>query len=543
MQSALYIPEVRHAICAELSRDALSKLSRISHDWSDVANIYLWETLENLVPLLCLMPADAWYLLPDASPSEASFNLTRPLTPIDWDPVLRRSSLVKVLSLQEYDAPTYATAAAQSMCHCPPPSTLLPRLRSLSFNTYADPQFRRSQFQLQLITSSLRVLRVEGPWPPGIGFMHVAASCPELESYGCDIEQVEATSSEIASDLARAVFGWRSLTVVELGLGRLGLTAVLPVLAQLPSLASVSLRCFGDPQKNLLLPKNSFPSLVHLTLCYLQLPVMATIFRSWTMRPIATFSVTPNTGSSPEELLHTLGCLQEHCEPLNLHDLHISLRMNDPDGWSIRLEHLAPLAHFPNLRRVAVYGPGQHTDINDDEFAQMVQWWPHLQRLDLGTNVYHGGSGRLCSLSALSFFAVGCEDLTYLSLPLAAAVVPNIDSNRMKRHFNLSGLDVGNAPIEDPWAVALFLSALFPNLNTVKYEKGTVDVDVDDLHIAGQEEVMRQRMAQWDLVNKILTVLRKKEAQTWASNAVYYEAVLPGFRHALASALAHRRAG
>ncbi|TRM58874.1 hypothetical protein BD626DRAFT_573137 [Schizophyllum amplum] len=511
-----------------MSRDALSKLSRVSRDWSDVANIYLWETLDSLLPLLCLMPADLWYLLPSL------FNFTRPLTPVDWTPVLRRSCLVKVLSMrEEYNTP-YAAAVLHSMYGCPPPFTLLPRLRSLSLNMHRDPRLTRTRFYLRLIPPSLRVLQVTGPWPQGIGFTRIAEACPGLEWLDCDCSKLEDTTGGTTSDLACGTLGWQSLTGVNLRLGRMGL-AVLPSLARLPSLSSISIRCFESDQNKPILPNNSFPSLSYLMLCGIHLPVVDTILCSWTMRRINTLSLTPYTSSSPDELLHTIRCMREHCEALGLLELLIDFGISDPDRWPLRFEHLAPLAHFQNLLDVTVRGPWQ-TDINDGEFAQLAKWWPRMKRFMIGMNIYRSGGARLCTLSTLHSFAMGCGNVTHFTLPLTAAVIPSVDSSPTIRHLSLKTLSVGDAPIEDPQEVALFLSQLFPNLEKVQYKGGIEDDEEDDIDFVGHGEVTRERMAAWKFVDKMLPVLRKKEAQTWASSFVYYEAMLFGFRHALASA-------
>ncbi|TRM58903.1 hypothetical protein BD626DRAFT_633675 [Schizophyllum amplum] len=508
MHAALQIPEICYAICAEMSRDALSKLSRVSRDWSDIANIYLWGTIDSLVPLLCLMSADLWYLLSDASPHHTSFHFTRPLTPEDWVPVLKRCRLVEVLSLHEYDAPTFAADDVQSMLDCPPPFTLLPRLRSLNLYTHTDLQHTRTKFYLGLIPPTLKVLRVQGTWPHGISFTRVAEVCPELESLDCDCSDLEAITSGVASDLARAIRGWPSLTAVDIRLGRLGLAAVLPSLARLPSLSSINLRCFGESQISPLLPENSFPSLSYLVLFGIHLPVVDTILCSCTMRPIDTLSLTPCTVSSSEELIHTMRCIQEHCEPLELLRFLMDFDVGDPDEWTLRFEHLAPLAHFPNLLHVTVRGPG-HTDISDDELAPLAKRWPHLERLTIGTNIYRSGGERLCSLNVLSAFASNCRKLTHLTLPLNAAVSLDVHSP-MLRHVNLKNLHVGDAPIEDPQEVALFLSALYPNLERVCYEEG---MDAEEVDPTIRVEVTRHRTAAWKLVQKILPELQKRETQ------------------------------
>ncbi|TRM58920.1 hypothetical protein BD626DRAFT_177493 [Schizophyllum amplum] len=175
MHGALHVPEIRYAICAEMdSRGGLSKLSRVSRDWYDAANIRLWEHLDSLLPLLCLLPADSWEMAAsEASSPRRVFTLTRPLTPLDWAPVLKRSILVKALRERiDGTPPGIGVEALETMCRSPPPFTLLPHLQDLSFPTKGYGT--HSAFYFQLISPSLRVLQVHGSWPDGISVMRVA---------------------------------------------------------------------------------------------------------------------------------------------------------------------------------------------------------------------------------------------------------------------------------------------------------------------------------------------------------------------------------
>lgn len=129
-----------------------------------------------------------------------------------------------------------------------------------------------------------------------------------------------------------------------------------------------------------------------------------------------------------------------------------------------------PLSHFSNLANVVLRGPAS-SDIDEDACAQLARWWPHLERLSIGPNVWRRPAGQLCPLSALLPFAIGCPRLRDLTLPLTAHEVPDIDSLRdgsPVRQFSLTYLNVGDAPIETPAAVAQFLTALFPNLERVE---------------------------------------------------------------------------
>ncbi|TRM58914.1 hypothetical protein BD626DRAFT_573168 [Schizophyllum amplum] len=500
------------------SRDGLSKLSRVSRDWGDVANIYLWECLDDLLPLLCLLPTDCWEMVASSSPLRRVFSLTRPLTPLDWAPVLRRSSLVKALwEPASGRPPRIGLEALRAMCCCPPPFTLLPRLQDLSFlTTYDDPQFTRSTFYLQHISPSLRILQVQGTWPTGISFLRVAESCPRLDTLDCDFTSLETTSSGIALELAGAALMWRSLTDVSLGLGRQALATVLSALARHPALRSMTIRCHERPRHQPILPEGSFPSLQHLIFFGCWLPVVDAILGSWTVRPINTISIKMTAGSIvfSEELTHTMRCIQEHCEPLGLLELLLHFESQYLDAWRLSPEHIAPLSHFSNLVHVVLRGPG-NCDIDADACAQLARWWPRLERLLIGPNIQRRAAGRLCPLSALRAFAVGCPKLRDLMLPLTANEVPDVDSSpdgTSVRQYSLMYLNVGDAPIENPEAVAHFLTALFPDLQRVEYEELVDDEEEQELDIPSfQHSFQRKtwnRVMTWDRVKKALSGLQ-----------------------------------
>ncbi|TRM58905.1 hypothetical protein BD626DRAFT_177372 [Schizophyllum amplum] len=517
MHSSLRVPEIRHAICAELdSRDGLSKLSRVSRDWCDVANIYLWENLDSILPLICLLPSDSWETAASSSPLRRVFSLTRPLTPLDWAPVLRRSSLVK--ALREPTSGTYPKIEAEALraiCRYPPPFTLLPRLRDLCFHTHDDQQYARANFYIQHISPALRTLQIHGTWPTDVSVMSVAESCPSLDTFDCDCTSLEASTTGMIFDLAQAVLKWRALTDVSLCLGPQALNTVLCAVARLPVLRSMTVRCYEHPQRCPILSQNSFPSLQHLVFRGCWLSVVDAILASWTVRPVETISITISFGTlvSLEQLTHTLRGIQEHCEPNSLLELLLHFELQYLDIWRLRLEHIAPLSHFSNLMHVVVCGPGNF-DIDEDACVQFARWWPRLERLTIGPNIERRAARRLCPLGALHTFAIRCPNLKTLALPLTAHEVPDIDSSLARssaRQSSLTYLKVGDAPIENPAAVAHFLAALFPNLERAEYEELVDDEEEEEVNLVNHQQETKQRMQAWDLVKKTLTSLQNKE--------------------------------
>lgn len=412
--------------------------------------------------------------------------------------------------------PTIQEEALSTMCRYPPPFTLLPRLRDLCCHSNDGPEYARATFYIQFISPSLRTLQIYGEWPTAVRVICVAELCPKLDTFVCDCRSLENTSSEVISDLARAVLEWRSLTDVSLGLGLQTLTTVLSALAGHLALRSMTVRCYERPQDYPILPQGSFPSLRHLTFRGCWLLVVNGILGTWTVRPIQSISITmvDDSNVSSEELTHTMCCIQEHCEPLELLELLLYFESQDPDAWRLGPEHLAPVSHFSNLTHVVLHGLGD-CDINGDACAQLARWWPRLECLLIGPNAHRRAARRLCPLGVLHIFAIRCPNLRELALPFTAHEVPETSSLDLssERQLNLTRLHVSDAPIESPMAVAHLLAALFPNLGRVEYEELLHDEDEEEISLDDRKRETTQREMAWDLVQKTLLALQMKKEE------------------------------
>ncbi|TRM58918.1 hypothetical protein BD626DRAFT_573171 [Schizophyllum amplum] len=519
MHYALSIPEIRHTICAEVvSHDALSKLSRVSHDWHDSANVILWQSLDSLIPLLRLMPAEIWKMKEGHLSRRRKFTFCRPLKPHDWTPVYERATLVREILLHQRHESTYdkleeSEVVLRAICHCPPPLTLLPRLRRLEFRNWGNPHEYRSRCFLQLVSSSLKYLHVEGPWPKSFDFTSLVHACPAIET-------IRYTSWELdlSTELAGALVSWRTLTDVDIQVPGRALGLIMSCLAQLPSLAGLRIYCaeYLQAVPSPRLPHNSFPSLRRLVLVSLQHVVVDAVICSWDKRQIQALTLSPHVGGSAAELLHTIACLNEHCEPLALDELTIA------GDWLISLHLITPLSRFCNLTNVAIGGTSG-SGITDDGYAQLAQLWPKLRRLQLGLPYFPSGP-LSCTLSALLHFAKNCHHLERLTLPLDAIDVPNPVPQAdllICRNSSLTYLHVGRASINDPTAVALFLSAIFPGLQEVVCSGESEFNQEEDGAVRGREMIRK-----WAEVRKMLGVLRKEEYMQWD----FVEAMVPGSR-------------
>ncbi|KAL1701554.1 hypothetical protein EV121DRAFT_282559 [Schizophyllum commune] len=164
MNVALHIPE----LCDAIARDNvllpvdLYNLALVSRHWRDVAEAVLWEEVPDLLYLLLLFPRPAGRADPKAWTRANSvngkdprrFRISRALKPSDWDPLLRKSQLVRKLTVLG----SVPEDTQRKIIECPPPSILLSKIRSLCVAAPAigDTIYPRRRFLASIVP--LRIL-------------------------------------------------------------------------------------------------------------------------------------------------------------------------------------------------------------------------------------------------------------------------------------------------------------------------------------------------------------------------------------------------
>ncbi|KAI4518726.1 hypothetical protein K525DRAFT_207799 [Schizophyllum commune Loenen D] len=157
MHIALCIPE----ICALIARESvlestdLARLALVSRAWREVAEEVLWEDLPDILCLLRLLPEDLWYT--ETQTSQDGFDhsayemriLRREIEPMDWTSLLRKSGLVKFLTVTNF----VSVEVQQAIIKCPSPPNILRRLRTLHLTTSTDATFLGAFVPLDTITA------------------------------------------------------------------------------------------------------------------------------------------------------------------------------------------------------------------------------------------------------------------------------------------------------------------------------------------------------------------------------------------------------
>lgn len=167
------------------------------------------------------------------------------------------------------------------------------------------------------------------------------------------------------------------------------------------------------------------------------------------------------------------------------------------------LDDLHPLCIFQHMMHVHLQ---THTlRLDDEDLRVLVMAWPNLQSLFL-TGTHREGLEHL-TLYSLIHLVTYCPALEDCTIEFDATGEVQLDYHQLpgSGHRNplIEMLDVGRSCIQDPRAVALFLTDIFPNLETVQ----TTDC-MDAQHVQNWAQVERMlpalRLArQWGRIDVV----------------------------------------
>ncbi|KAI5834575.1 hypothetical protein K523DRAFT_412307 [Schizophyllum commune Tattone D] len=411
--------------------------------------------------------------------------ITRALCQADWDQVMKRSRYVRSIDWDNGDERTLDKSVYENILANPPQGRLLPALQTLT----CDIRDADSAKVIQLLVGpSLQ------QWLPSVWAwrgMHVIAAAISFVRHNCpDIQQL--TLLVINSDASPA----HDLTCVENAIvdllggpgGRMSTLAIdmpfrpslLPALACHPSLRDIKL---GTRTPDLTtiekFPSNGYPSLRSLTLVGSSLRTVIALVQSWGgRRPMETLAVSNLGDVTSRRLLELTEALEKHCDPKTMRKILIMAKPNgeawDVESWeepfALHYAHLAPLRAFSNLENLTVHAARGGNKVTDAEYADLVSSWPRLGRIDLLAN--SNREPPPASLAALLPFA-RCQSRantrSHIGVQIDASVVPPSDPHAHVANESVVSLAVGDAPIADAYAVALYLSRLFPRLRQTGY--------------------------------------------------------------------------
>ncbi|KAJ7461136.1 hypothetical protein FB451DRAFT_1269062 [Mycena latifolia] len=196
---------------------------------------------------------------------------------------------------------------------------------------------------------------------------------------------------------------------------------------------------------------------------------------------ITSYRDVPPTKSTTQEFY---SALTTHCSHLSLQTVTVHKGWYSEPVHASQLEEyrvggdiFKPLFCFHNLVHVWL----EHAigvDLDNAVLKEMARAWPRIESLSLPPDNDYRVSPRV-TLEGIYAFAKHCPHLEELAMAFDATVVPKMKVNGRKRfrasQASLYELDVASSPIGILRPVAKFLSAIFPNLETITTDDASVD--------------------------------------------------------------------
>ncbi|OJT09910.1 hypothetical protein TRAPUB_13653 [Trametes pubescens] len=251
-------------------------------------------------------------------------------------------------------------------------------------------------------------------------------------------------------------------------------------LAKLPSLRSLACTMALDRDQEFLAmfenvgDKGYFPRLLELSLSHPSSFALPTVMlQAASSSRLYSVSVTVHEGTvSSQAVKDIFTLLASRKGKSRLRSVEVEVGILGR-GDAVAFDTIEPLLVLSALTSVIVKG-FDHYAIDDLALLAMAASWPRIRRLELGPEKLADAPKALATLAGLIPFAQHCPDLRSLALRL------NTDTRRISNVFHtfrpglgkeqrrLIMLKVGRSPIEDPVAVAAFLSDLFPKLCNIE---------------------------------------------------------------------------
>ncbi|KAL1752805.1 hypothetical protein FB107DRAFT_277315 [Schizophyllum commune] len=486
-------------IATEIRARELSRFTLVSRFWNSVATPILWEFLPHQLPLLKLLPSDAWTISsPEYKPSPApsvpsgvrsivaemmefhrsqsfvpkSFRLTRTLKWSDWE----------------------ALKPCLLWPHVPPEFVLLPRLERLLLAT--DPRSDLSFIPL-LMSPTIWELQLLGESADTLDLREIATRCPNVTHLRLSSSSgPQSSTAEEAIALVMRLVCFTKLTHLALSTAVDDTGSLLRELDKLRSLTH--LRLFdtasglsrAESAQALMEMYQDVPD--HSMFRHLRsirsdtevCPAAAeALVKSWGgSRPIERFAMPLGRYDRMRDMSAFIALIASQCSPSTLTHLDVITRSfaNYYHPPVMPIDAIRPLSAHRALRVVRVGASHGALDFVDSDYEELAQWWPHLTELYI-PNVM----GRSCTLRSLVAFATHCPQLRKLTLKLDATEIPPFSEAASDNVCALELLEVTDGRMSNPGDLAAFLIRIFPKLQCARYR------EEDELDRVAESTVVR----------------------------------------------------
>ncbi|KAI4294232.1 hypothetical protein K525DRAFT_274502 [Schizophyllum commune Loenen D] len=540
MINPLDISDIRFLIFQQLWPQDLGALRLVCKRWYPDADQEFWSHIVHIVPLLRLIPEDAWAedtieLPPGAyGRQRRNFRITRPLEPQDWESVSMRARFVRAQCFVDLTFMLCSPSLVDTIVAYPPPSVpLFPHLRSLTVQPIIR-QIPAHQRLADILYPYGTITWINSPtsdanfFDPGqladkyhdLTMIHVGVG-DERYPLRNDIVLSDAEITQRSEvRLARALAACRRLRMVTLYLGDAGQIApeIILALSKSTTIRDLRLEFQGLAADDVRIPESwsfpRFPALRSIAISGLPLQRAWKLLGSTGCDLVGDISIDedpdcrqqpPFSVESRDMLLSILRSIHDQYAPYrSLRAL--SLEGTHPPSLTFDFSDIEMFAVFPHMTDFALNFEYAQVSIADRDCEAIAGSWPRLRSFHIGGSASPAvrGACPTLTLRALLAFAERCPQFAYLTLPMDATKMPTLQPDaggRAPRYWALQELAVQDSPIVSGGELGAWMAATFAGLRRVLFR--FPEEDHDDVY---------RRKDEWDRVKKLTT---GKSALDW----------------------------
>ncbi|KAJ7495526.1 hypothetical protein FB451DRAFT_1478426 [Mycena latifolia] len=418
------------------------------------------------------MPTDLWVITESNDgygSTHLQIRLQRPMDASDWD---RPSFYCHRVKSFEMDLSSFFedTYFLETLGLASPTQFIFPNLHKLRWYPSPPESFHHLRLFLAPGIQDLRL--------GGFGtishlsiLFNLTIKCPSLRSVEILIHSLQDVAVPIVSTFVRSLVRIESLAIPTLDETAFAHLARLPALKSLEFHSPRTLHSFLQPSAG----SAYFPALTQLTA-----PAMecgAALVGMLPNRPLVTLRIFGNS-FHPTHYGSTILFRSSEIDPSANAPTSDQINM-----YCVRGDMLLPLFSFANLVSVTLVHPVGF-DLDDAIVLGMAHAWSRIESLALLAGSFRHVHPRV-TLEGLSAFAEHCPRLRSLSMTLDATMVPKLRGNDKKPRVtqeSLTCVDVYLSLISKPGRVAVFLSAIFPELRWIStsYDERLDEMEEDD---------------------------------------------------------------
>ncbi|KAG1892339.1 hypothetical protein F4604DRAFT_1565242 [Suillus subluteus] len=460
-----------------ISRATFAALARTCRTFKEPALDMLWKRLDGFESLILCLPESV-----RKRNVQGKLTLNRPPLSREWRIVCQYAQRIRFLSISHMALDIIDDRVIQTLISAPPPTLLLPNLRSLH---WWDNRESFLPLLRTLLGSTITSLKLgSGNWTPSFArsalLASLSARCPFIREFECTGYYED--SQESLDVICEAVCGLQKLSRFITGVLN---TQVLVHLASLSSLKSISFEtCYLND-----IQSNSTATFIHqlndVTISTSSPHALAQYLKNVRFLSCrsAKLSIDESEPYDPLDITNLVVSLSESFSP-DLEQLEVSITFGldllpeelDNPGFAIAFDAVAPLLSLSRLTKLDLSWLCTSA-IDDDSLKRMAQSWPQLEEFRFG------GETDWLVPPSLTFIGLvhlvqHCRRLHTIKMTFRANSVDTDNElfSKIIPNKNITCMDAGVSPIVNPLAVACQLHALLPNLTSVIISQSFEDI-------------------------------------------------------------------